>query len=102
MIVVELTPKTRTISRTPLPLSVMSTIWCLTAGSRPLSWYCNRYKAHRQTAIAPFLEYTVPLSHPQQQQSEEHFAWSADATVDLILASTMIPGRPPSCQGLRA
>lgn len=77
-----------TISRTPLPLSVMSTTCCLTTGSRPLSWYCNCYKAHRQTAIAPFLGYTVPLFHPQQQQREEHFAWSADATVIIDLTST--------------
>src|SRR6266446_611834 len=42
MTVAELTRKTRTISRTPLPWSVMSTIGCLTAGRRPLSWYCKR------------------------------------------------------------
>jgi hypothetical protein len=35
--VAELTPRTRTISRTPLPLSVMSTLCCFTAGNRPLS-----------------------------------------------------------------
>src|SRR6516225_3601242 len=42
MTVAELTRKTRTISRTPLPLSVMSMICCFTAGSRPLSGYCKR------------------------------------------------------------
>src|SRR5215510_10599323 len=41
MTVAELTLRTRTISRTPLPLSVMSTICCLTAGKRPLSAYCR-------------------------------------------------------------
>src|SRR6266851_7499381 len=35
--VAELTPRTRTISRTPLPLGVMSTICCFMAGRRPLS-----------------------------------------------------------------
>src|SRR2546427_12216260 len=42
MTVAELTRKTRTISRTPLPLSVISTICCFTAGRRPWSWYCRR------------------------------------------------------------
>src|SRR6266568_8643569 len=42
MTVAELTRKTRTISRTPLPLSVMSTMCCFTAGRRPSSWYWRR------------------------------------------------------------
>src|SRR5882724_5629864 len=40
--VAELTPSTRTTSRTPQPLSVRSTMRCLIAGKRPVSWYCKR------------------------------------------------------------
>jgi hypothetical protein len=49
---------------------------------------CNRYKASRQTAIAPLLGRTVPLFHPQHQRWEEHVVWNADAT--LILDHTPI------------
>jgi len=49
---------------------------------------CNRYKAHRQTALAPLLGQIVPLFHPQQQRWEEHFAWSAEATAILGLTPT--------------
>src|SRR5712671_3050493 len=51
MTVAELTRKTRTISRTPLPLSVMSTICCFTAGRRPLSWYCKRKMVRGQSRL---------------------------------------------------
>src|SRR5438067_5352577 len=51
MTVAELTPRTRTISRTPLPLSVMSTICCLTAGKRPLSEYCRRKMVRGQSRL---------------------------------------------------
>ena len=51
MTVAELTRKTRTISRTPLPLSVMSTICCLTAGKRPLSEYCQRKMVRGQSRL---------------------------------------------------
>src|SRR5262249_5771443 len=51
MTVAELTFRTRTISRTPLPLSVMSTICCLTAGRRPLSWYCKRKMVRGQSRL---------------------------------------------------
>ena len=46
---------------------------------------CNRYRAYRQTAIAPLLGHTVPLFHPQHQHWEEHFGWNADATMILDL-----------------
>lgn len=46
---------------------------------------CNRYKAYRQTAIAPLLGHTVPLFHPQHQRWKEHFVWNADATMILDL-----------------
>jgi len=46
---------------------------------------CNRYKASRQTAVAPLLGHTVPLFHPQHQLWEEHFVWNADATLMLAL-----------------
>lgn len=49
---------------------------------------CNRYKAHRRTAIAPRLGQAVPLFHPQQQPWEDHFAWSADATEMIGLTPT--------------
>src|SRR5713101_34275 len=52
MTVAELTRKTRTISRTPLPLSVMSMICCFTAGSRPLSWYCKRKMTRGQSGLS--------------------------------------------------
>src|SRR6266446_5531375 len=51
MTVAELTRRTRTISRTPLPLSVMSTICCFTAGRRPLSWYCKRKMVREQSRL---------------------------------------------------
>jgi hypothetical protein len=51
MTVVELTPRTRTIARTPLPLSAMSTICCLIAGKRPLSWYCKRKMRRAQSGL---------------------------------------------------
>ena len=44
---------------------------------------CNRYKAHRQTAVAPLLGQTVSLFHPQQQQWEDRFAWN-EATTEII------------------
>jgi hypothetical protein len=46
---------------------------------------CNRYKASRQTAVAPLLGHTVPLFHPQHQRWEEHFVWNDDATFILDL-----------------
>src|SRR5213593_1077533 len=52
MTMAELTRKTRTISRTPLPLSVMSMICCFTAGSRPLSWYCKRKMTRGQSGLS--------------------------------------------------
>ena len=42
MTVVGLTPKTRAVSRIPLPLSALSTIRGFTAGRRPWFWYCRR------------------------------------------------------------
>ena len=51
MTVAELNLRTRTISRTPLPLSVISMICCFTAGSRPLSWYCKGENGARTGAI---------------------------------------------------
>lgn len=41
---------------------------------------CNRYKAHRQTALDPTTEEIVPLFHPHLQLWANHFAWSEDAT----------------------
>src|SRR3989442_9855491 len=51
MTVAELTRRTRTISRTPLPLSVISMICCFTAGSRPLSWYCKKKMVRGQSRL---------------------------------------------------
>src|SRR5215510_2656263 len=50
--VAELTPRTRTISRTPLPFSVMSTMYRFTSGSRPLSWYCKRKIVRGQSTLS--------------------------------------------------
>jgi HNH endonuclease len=49
---------------------------------------CNRYKAHRQTAIAPPLGQAVPLFHPQQQRWEDHFTWNEAATEIIGLTPT--------------
>ena len=44
-----------------------------------------RYKASRQTAVAPLPGHTVSLFHPQYQLWEKHFLWNADSTTILDL-----------------
>src|SRR5262245_55366406 len=61
MTVAELTFRTRTTSRTPRPLRVMSTICCLTAGRRPLSWDCKRKMVRGQSRLLQ-RERWVPLA----------------------------------------
>lgn len=48
---------------------------------------CNRYKAHRQTALDPTTGQSVSLFHPHLQVWTEHFAWSEDATELIGLTS---------------
>lgn len=49
---------------------------------------CNRYKAHRQTTVAPLLGQTVALFHPQLQQWADHFAWNEEGTEIIGLTPT--------------
>ena len=41
---------------------------------------CNRYKASRQLVEDAMTEQLVSLFHPHQQEWQEHFSWSSDAT----------------------
>ena len=49
---------------------------------------CNRYKAHRQTAVVPLTGQIASLFHPQHEQWEDHFTWSEDTTTIIGLTPT--------------
>src|SRR3989442_15932454 len=87
--VAELTLRTRTISRTPLPLSVMSTICCFTAGRRPLSWYCKRENGPRTVTIVTVIALgsigLFPVLH--------HIGTVTIGTVDLHKSHSTSPTR---------
>lgn len=51
-------------------------------------WLCNIYKLDQIQAVDPETGDSVPLFHPQQQQWNEHFAWSPDGLRILGITPT--------------
>jgi hypothetical protein len=49
---------------------------------------CNGHKYTKQQATDPITGLVVPLFHPRQHRWNEHFAWSADATLIVGLTPT--------------
>jgi len=47
---------------------------------------CNNFKYTRIEAIDPLTRKPAPLFHPRLQRWQDHFAWSADAT--LVIGTT--------------